>query len=414
MHLPSHVSLPPSLSENRTNIVPRILILTASFGEGHNAAAKGLRMALEERERLSLGLFAETKLIDLCTEAYPRLTRLARWGYLNAIHHAPKFWERVFNLFDGGNFLEERLQALSAIKNRLKQIIDEFAPHAVVSTFPFYNQIIDALYPLENSVPFLRFTIVTDSIRINSTWARGHSDFFIVPNRLTLEALGEHGIPHSTIFDLGFPVSLKFANCQIPRSEPPQWRIIYIPGGPWKNIEGNIRELLRFPQVDLTLLSGKDLSMYKALRNLSNKLSSTLNVVKWVDDMPERLLSTHLFIGKAGGAIVQECMAAGCPMIISQVVPGQEEGNVALIKQHNIGDVTESPEELRALLTKLMENEALLFRSWKNHLLPLQRPLAAQTIARFVLASCHPEMIQSLPGDLLRIHKKQHETLEQI
>src|SRR5437764_10558929 len=42
------------------------------------------------------------------------------------------------------------------------------------------------------------------------------------------------------------------------------------------------------------------------------------------------LMSSHLVIGKAGGASVQEAIAARCPMIVNQIIPGQEDGNARL------------------------------------------------------------------------------------
>jgi UDP-N-acetylglucosamine:LPS N-acetylglucosamine transferase len=42
----------------------------------------------------------------------------------------------------------------------------------------------------------------------------------------------------------------------------------------------------------------------------------------------------HLLIGKAGGATVQETIAAKCPMIINHVVAGQEEGNARLDRRN--------------------------------------------------------------------------------
>ncbi len=377
------VSLYDKWQENPP-IASRILLLTASFGEGHNAAARGLQMALEERAHLSLGHYAETRLIDLCTEVYPRLTRIARWGYLKAIHHAPRLWEKVFDHFDGTHLLEKRLRVLSSIRDRLEREIKAFKPDAIVSTFPFYNQIIDSLYSKEET-PFLRITVVTDSICINSIWAKGKSDFFIVPNRPTLDALKQHGVSIANILDLGFPVSLKFANCQIDRGNPPPWHVMYLPGGPWNKIQENIRVLASLPKIELTLVAGKDQKLQAMLEQEAKTLSLPVEVLGWINDMPERLLRQHLFIGKAGGAIVQECIAAGCPMIISQVIPGQEEGNVALIKQQGVGAVAETSQELKNLMIRMMQGEAALWRSWKGNLLMLQRPLAAQTIARFIL-----------------------------
>jgi processive 1,2-diacylglycerol beta-glucosyltransferase len=362
----------------------RILLLTASVGEGHNAAAHGLQMALEERSHLSLGHCAETRLVDLCTEVYPRLTRFARWGYLKAIHHAPRLWERVFNHFDGNQLLEKQLRVFSSVKSRLQKEIETFKPDAVVCTFPFYNQIIDSLYQDKNP-PFLRITVVTDSICINSIWAKGRSDFFIVPNRPTLDALKQHGVPVANILDLGFPVSLKFANCQIERGNPPPWHVIYLPGGPWNKIQENLHVLTSLPKIELTLVAGKDRKLQAMLKQEIKRRGLQVEVLGWINDMPERLLGQHLFIGKAGGALVQECIAAGCPLIISQVIPGQEVGNVALIKQQGVGAVAETSQELKTLMIRMMQGEAALWRSWKGNLLMLQRPLAAQTIARFVL-----------------------------
>lgn len=158
-----------------------------------------------------------------------------------------------------------------------------------------------------------------------------------------------------------------------------------MPGGSWSKIEENIRLISLLPNVELTLAAGRNTQMAASLQRLISQMTTSAQVIGWVDDMPERLLRQHLVIGKAGGAIVQETIAAGCPMIISQVVPGQEEGNVSLILQQGVGAVAEEPEQLKNLLLRAMQNEGALWRTWKSNLLAIQRPLAAQTIARFVL-----------------------------
>jgi len=362
----------------------RVLLLTASFGEGHNAAARGMRMALEERAHMSLSLSAETRLVDVCSEAYPQITSWMRKLYLKAIHHAPRLWVKAYNGLDTNSFFMRYLHRLAALRDVVKEEIETFKPDAIVSTFPFYNQIIDKLF-VGKETPFLRFTVVTDSIRINTAWARGRSDYYIVSNRPTLDALKAHGVPIANILDLGFPVSLKFANCQIDRGNPPPWHVFYLPGGPWKRIEENIKMLVSLPKVELTTCAGKDRKLHQALCRLKDNLPLSFKVEGWIDDMPERLLAQHVVIGKAGGAIVQECIAAGCPMIISQVIPGHEEGNVLLLKQQGIGAVAETTKDLKTLMIRMMQGEAALWRTWKSNLLSLQRPLAAETISRFIL-----------------------------
>ncbi len=360
----------------------RVLILTASFGEGHNSAARGLKAALDERAHLSLS--CQTHLLDVCSQAYPKLRRLARIAYLKAIHHSPRLWRRVFEHFDAGKFLERRLPMLKSLRQQMEHEIGSFQPNVVVSTFPFYNQVIDLIYP-SSPPPFSRFTVVTDSIRINAVWARGNCDFYIVPNRLTFEALKQHGVPVTKILDLGFPVSLKFANCQIHRPMPPPWRVLYMPGGPWQKIEANVRVLARLPNMELTVSWGRDPKLMQNLQRLCSSLPRSVRLLGWIDDMPEKLLSQHIVIGKAGGAVVQECIAAGCPMIISQVIPGQEEGNIALLLQQGVGAVADDAEQLEKVMIRACQGEGALWQTWKTNLLSIQRPLAAQTLARFIL-----------------------------
>jgi UDP-N-acetylglucosamine:LPS N-acetylglucosamine transferase len=58
-----------------------------------------------------------------------------------------------------------------------------------------------------------------------------------------------------------------------------------------------------------------------------------VDLLGWTDRMPQMLMSHNLVITKAGGATVQEALAACCPLIINQVVPGQEEGNWELVRR---------------------------------------------------------------------------------
>ena len=73
---------------------------------------------------------------------------------------------------------------------------------------------------------------------------------------------------------------------------------------------------------------------------------SKTKIIGWTDELPRLLHDNHVLIGKAGGATVQETIAAGCPMIINHVVSGQEEGNARLIVETNSGVIAHSPAEV--------------------------------------------------------------------
>ena len=68
-------------------------------------------------------------------------------------------------------------------------------------------------------------------------------------------------------------------------------------------------------------------------------VTQEFETVEWSDDLPRLLRTNHLVISIAGGATVQEAMAAGCPLIVNHIIPGQEEGNARFIVESNSGSL---------------------------------------------------------------------------
>ena len=98
-------------------------------------------------------------------------------------------------------------------------------------------------------------------------------------------------------------------------------------------------------------------------------------------------MTHHVVVSKAGGATTQESIAALCPMIVSQVVPGQEEGNYELLRRHRAGALAETPDAVINALTRAFADRGRVWREWRAALRPLARPDAAGDIARHVLAA---------------------------
>src|SRR4029079_298813 len=84
------IKLPRAVS-----VVKKILILTASFGEGHNSAARGIHAALGQ---IAPGSAAECR--DLFADAFGPLNEIARRAYLAAINRAPRAWSAVYSWID--------------------------------------------------------------------------------------------------------------------------------------------------------------------------------------------------------------------------------------------------------------------------------------------------------------------------
>jgi processive 1,2-diacylglycerol beta-glucosyltransferase len=146
-----------------------------------------------------------------------------------------------------------------------------------------------------------------------------------------------------------------------------------------------LQELLKLTDIDFTVTAGRDEALIQRLREIAKAANRDVEILGWTDRMPELVMSHHLLIGKAGGATVQEAIAACTPMLITQVVPGQEEGNARLLFENGCGALCSTPHALASTIQRLFSGDASEWRIWEQNIRRLSRPNAGREIAQFVL-----------------------------
>ena len=360
-----------------------LLILTAGFGEGHNAAARNLREAVAVRSAQ-----ANVLVSDVFLDAYGRLIRVAEKSYLAVINGLPNLWQKAFDALDRTRVVERHISVLGAAARRLERLIAERRPSVVISTYPGCNHLLDFIYRRRLKRPFRMVTVITDSLTINSVWFRAHSDFFLVANEATANVLIKAGIPEQKIRVFGFPVPRIFASLDGLRPMPSpdgRWRILYVINSGRRMAPEIVRRLLETNDVDLTVTTRRDEDLARRIRAVSAGAGKTLNLLGWTADMPRLMAESHLLISKAGGATVQESLAAKTPMIITQIVPGQEEGNARLILESKAGALATTPEQISATARGAFADGAREWIKWQRAASSLSRPSAADDIAEFLL-----------------------------
>ena len=366
------------------NELKKILILTAGFGEGHNAAARGIREGL-----LHIALAeADVEPHDLFAETYGALNDWARKSYLGLINRTPRTWAAFYNSLDRKKNFAGDFKLLFALKRKLAQLIERAQPEIIISVYPVYAHLLDEILGNDVSDACKRIVVVTDSITINAIWYRCSADYFLVANEQTARVLREAGIGEEKIKTFGFPVSPKFAalNC-LPKSEPDGTaKILYMINAGKRSAPEIVRRLSALPNVELTVTVGRDEKLRRVLEGIGAGASRNFEIVGWTDDMPRLMHANHLLIGKAGGATVQETIAAASPMIINQVVPGQEEGNARLIVESGSGVMATSPDAVISEVERAFADDEKLWREWFANIRQLGRPNASLDIARFVLS----------------------------
>jgi UDP-N-acetylglucosamine:LPS N-acetylglucosamine transferase len=359
----------------------RILILTAGFGEGHNTAARNLKTAWEH----AFPHQVEVSLCDVCHRSSAGVNQLFRQAYLGGIHYTPWLWSSAFALIHRTRFIQDNLWMFQHQTRTLEALLKEVQPHLLVSTYPLYGHLLTALPPQ----PFKHFCIVTDSITLNSIWHTYPCDGWITPNDATQVVLLERGVEPSKVHPLGFPVQLDFIpeHNPVPRPSaqcPPS--VLLIVNAKEYQAEQTLKKLLAIKNLRITVAAGRNEALVKRLKAVSEPYPGRANILGWVNNIPQLLLTHHLVISKAGGATVQEAIAAQCPMIINQIVPGQEEGNYHLIRDHGLGTFADEPQTIADTVGQAFENNATQWKRWKANFHPISKPDASLRIAEFLLS----------------------------
>jgi processive 1,2-diacylglycerol beta-glucosyltransferase len=358
----------------------RVLILTAGFGEGHNSAARGVRDGLAQVAPDQ----TEVELRDLFAEAYGPINELVRRGYLALVNSAPRTWGIVYRWLDRKKDYDKEFRRFARLKDHFAPLLERFRPDIVVCSFPAYANVLHEILGAGRRCKCV--VVVTDSITINATWYRSPADYFFVANEQSAAVLRAVGVVPKKIKTFGFPVSPKFADFTSDRELPvnnSKPRVLYMIHAATRGAPELVR-LLADVGVDLTVTIGRADELRPAIEAAAD--GHPIKVVGWTDDLPRMLHENHLLIGKAGGATVQETIAARCPMIINHVVAGQEEGNARLIVETNSGMIADSPREVIAHVQRAFDDGAKQWREWAVNISNLSRPRAALDIAEFLMS----------------------------
>ena len=363
---------------------PPVLILTAAFGDGHNAAAQGLAAAIRLRG-------GAAHVADPFAESRPKLNDFFRRLYLTLINRYPHFWNLFYVACHHLPLIENTLFVNQPAYLRLRQIIETLRPRVIVLTFPVYAHLIARL-PKELRTSFQLITVVTDSISVHRLWSSAQADLWIVPNQPTAQSLHALGIPMEKIRPVGFPVDPRFAlpeahsGDELPGEAP---RILYLLSSGLHGGPQLAATLADQPNWEITIGTGRDPKIAARITAFLGSSRKNVQLLGWTKEMPSILARQHFVIGKAGGALTQETISSRTPFLVTQVVPGQEEGNFALLKEIGVAQLTpDGPTAVRVIQEALADN-GKGWKEWKSRLAAASKPDASLRLADLCLNLNH-------------------------
>jgi 1,2-diacylglycerol 3-beta-galactosyltransferase len=124
----------------------------------------------------------------------------------------------------------------------------------------------------------------------------------------------------------------------------------------------------------LAAVAGGNDELYDKLRAADWHIPVSL--YNFVDNMPDMLHAADCVVSKAGGLIVTESLACGLPLLLVQVIPGQETGNAELVTHEGAGELVLEPLALLEALGDWLADGGRLYRERAANARRLGRPEA--------------------------------------
>lgn len=370
---------------------PTVLILTAGFGDGHNSAARGLAEALTQES----GGRVQPVVADLFEDAAPVTGRFYKWVYAQIINHFPKVWSWFFKRTAEGNFESVWWDRFVGVRQAMEQRLEDEKPALLMLTYPVYPY----FFPVLSAAAFKPeavFMAVTDSITIHPIWLKGKVDRLYVTDDLSREVASTGVVPKADVVVSGFPVSPIFAKFppRPPRSPALGLRVLYFATTARPHVKATLAGLLPHlpPGSTVTVAMGRhEKRLGVAVEHIRQAFPAvSVSMLGWTKQVPELLRVHDVVISKAGGATIHECIAAGVPVLVNYVIPGQEEGNVELLERLGCGARVLEPGKTGQLLEAMLEDGR--FAVMREAMAAHRRPDGALRVARDILKQINFEV----------------------
>ena len=384
----------------------RILILTADAGFGHRSAANAVAAALQETHGGECSVDVVNPLDD--KRVLPVL-RNSGTDYDRMVRETPDLYKVGYEASDAAVPTAMFDAALVVMLFEvMSDVMERYQPDAIVTTYPLYQAPLGAVFAIRRRfTPLL--TVVTDLATVHRIWFHGAADECLVATPAVRDLAVECCLEPDRVHITGIPVHPRVIResrepaairAALGWSSEANVKTVLAVGG--KRV-GNLRDVVRALNhsglpLQLAVVAGGDDDLYRQFQ--SEEWHVPAYVYNFVDNMPELMHASDCIICKAGGLIVTEALSCGLPLLLVDVLPGQEEGNADYVVQGSAGELAPTPlDGLETMCHWLTQGGRALAQRAENAR-RLGKPRAAYNVAERAWAAA-----QSVPdaGSPLRM-----------
>jgi processive 1,2-diacylglycerol beta-glucosyltransferase len=362
----------------------RVLILSASVGNGHTIAAESLKQAFENKK-----LAGEVRHEDVLKFTNPLFRRLYGKAYIDLVNRAPEVLGWMYDQLDEPWKNEKRRLFFDKLNAApLIKMIREYDPDWIVCTHFLPSEIVSDL-KAKGKVDRPQAIVVTD-FDMHALWlCRNYEHYFVAldETKVYLETLG---FPAEKITVSGIPIAPKFSETKSKQAMREKFgldadvpTVILSLGGFGVGRIGTLLDALRSIRrpVQILAMCGRNEELKKELDSKS-KTDDVVRVIPvgYTKEMDEYMTASDLIVGKPGGLTTCEALAKGLVFVIVNPIPGQEERNSDHLLENGTAIRSNNPATLGYKIEQLLDDPARLERMHRNAL-ALARPNAAMDIA---------------------------------
>jgi processive 1,2-diacylglycerol beta-glucosyltransferase len=368
----------------------RILLISASIGGGHQAAAKALEQACLQKN-------FSVKHIDLLDYTTSPFRQIYRQTYFDLVRTAPDFIDWLGkNLDKRPSEFKNRPQRVRArlsrlISYHLPREINRYKPDVILHTHFIAPEIISARRRNILKVP--QMVVVTDFAAHNLWLQPNIARYFVASEEVSVH-LQASGVEQSRILVTGIPIDSRFIQLESKVQARaalgyPQNRDVLLmmaSGLDEKVFLALLRQLqvLQYP-LNAVLIFGRSQHLMDLAE--SEQVPNTMvnfHCVGYSDQIPGYMAAADLLVGKPGGLTTSEALAAGLPFAVVNPYPLQEESNATYLLEHGVGFRID-PLTVFNYKVKHFLQDANKRQEMRQRALALAQPDAAHKIIQSVL-----------------------------
>ncbi|MDQ0191016.1 hypothetical protein JI721_14655 [Alicyclobacillus cycloheptanicus] len=354
----------------------RVLLLTASYGDGHRQVAVALSQAFAQ-------VGVEVVQVD-CIAPVRAGRWSSEWFYDWTTRVMPGIYGFSYRVTRNLPARHPLWRMLSIpLRPVVRKALETYRPDAVIQLFP-ERVLLDMPASLRNVWTGM---VITD-YSIHRRWFHDGVAAYFVPDQRLVEAMKPLAHQGAAVLATGIPLREQFVtrdtDADIPPGEQPYVLVATGGRGLFPDLERTIREVVsRFPDHRIYVMCGKNVQMFDRVEQLKEQFAQVVPL-SFLHEVAPWYRHAAFAIVKSGGLTVSECFATGCPMLLFRPQPGQEADNASFVAQLGAGRVAQTWEEMRhALEIFAREGERVrMARACRD----ASHPNAAAEVARHVLA----------------------------